>query len=272
MPTLTVNGLALFVVDEGQGAPVILLHGFPDTSHLWRRQILALVGAGYRVIAPDLRGRGRSQRPERVEDYKISAIVGDVAGIMDALGVERAHIVGHDWGAAVAWAMAALMPQRVDHLVAISVGHPAALPRPTLEQLQKSWYYLLFHFPGLAEDALRKDDWYLFREFLHGHGDVERYIHDLSEPGALTAGLNWYRANLPPERFLAPPSRMPDVQAPTLGIYSTGDLYLTEEAMTRSAKHVIGPWRYARIEGVGHWVPIEAPEWLNDQLLAFLRA
>jgi pimeloyl-ACP methyl ester carboxylesterase len=167
MPTLTVNGLALYVVDEGHGTPVILLHGFPDTSHLWRHQIPALVDAGYRVIAPDLRGRGRSDKPERVEDYKLSAIVGDVAGIMDALGIARAHIVGHDWGAVVAWVLAALMPERVDRLVAISVGHPAALPHPTLEQLQKSWYYLLFYFPGLAEDALRKDDWYLFRMFLH---------------------------------------------------------------------------------------------------------
>jgi pimeloyl-ACP methyl ester carboxylesterase len=270
MPTLTVNDLTLFVVDEGQGTPVILLHGFPDTSHLWRHQIPALVDAGYRVIAPDLRGRGRSEKPERVEDYKLSAILGDVAGIMDALGIVRAHIVGHDWGAAVAWVLAALMPDRVDHLVAISVGHPAALPHPTLEQLQKSWYYLLFHFPGLAEDALRKDDWYLFREFLFENGDAERYIQDLSEPKSLTAALNWYRANVPPERFLAPPSRLPDVQAPTLGIYSTGDLYLTEEAMVRSVEHVKGPWHYARVEGVSHWIPTEAPEWLTGQLLEFL--
>src|SRR5271166_2561753 len=242
MPTLTVNDLTLFVVDEGQGTPVILLHGFPDTSDLWRNQIPALVDAGYRVVAPDLRGRGRSEKPERVEDYKLPASMSDVAGIMDALGIARAHIVGHDWGAAVAWVLAAFMPERVDRLVAISVGHPAALPHPTLEQLQKSWYYLLFHFPGLAEDALRKDDWYLFREFLQENSDVERYIQDLSEPGSLTAALNWYRANVPPERFLAPPSRLPAVQAPTLGIYSTGDLYLTEEAMVRSAEHVKGPW------------------------------
>lgn len=271
MPTMTVNGLGFFVEDEGHGTPVVLLHGFPDTSWLWRHQIPALMAAGFRVIAPDLRGRGRSERPQRVEDYKLSASVGDVAGMMDALGIERAHVVGHDWGAAVAWVFAALMPQRVERLVAISVGHPAALPHPTLEQLQKSWYFLLFHFPSLAEDALRKDDWYLFREFLHGSGDVERYIHDLSEPGALTAGLNWYRANVPPERFIAPPSRLPAVPAPTLGIFSTGDLYLTEEAMVRSAEHVTGPWRYERIEGISHWIPTEAPDWLTHLLLEFLR-
>jgi pimeloyl-ACP methyl ester carboxylesterase len=271
MPTITANGLQFFVVDEGQGEPVVLLHGFPDTSALWRHQIPALAAGGYRVLAPDLRGRGRSDRPERVEDYKLSASIGDVAGIMDALGVERAHVVGHDWGAAVAWAFAALLPQRVERLVAISVGHPAALPHPTLEQLQKSWYFLLFAFEGLAEQALQKDDWSLFRLFLQGNGDVERYIHDLSEPGALTAGLNWYRANVPPERFLAAPSRLPAVQAPAMGIFSMGDDYLTEEAMVRSAEHVTGPWRYERLDGVSHWVPTEAPERLTGLLLEFLR-
>jgi pimeloyl-ACP methyl ester carboxylesterase len=271
MSTITVNGLQFFVVDEGRGRPVLLLHGFPDTSHLWRHQIPALVHAGYRVIAPDLRGRGRSDKPDGVDNYKLSAIVSDVAGILDALGEDRAQVVAHDWGAAVAWVFAALMPQRVERLVAISVGHPAAMPRPTLEQLQKSWYYLLFHFPGLAEQALQKDDWSLFREFLQGNGDVERYIHDLSEPGALTAALNWYRANVPPERFIAPPSRLPAVPAPTLGIYSTGDQYLTEEAMVRSAEHVTGPWRYERIEGASHWIPTDAPDWLTGLLLEFLQ-
>jgi len=132
MPTTTVNGLRFFFVDEGHGTPVVLLHGFPDTSFLWRHQIPALVSAGFRVVAPDLRGRGQSDKPERVEDYRLSAIMKDVAGIMDALGIERAHVVGHDWGAPVAWFLAALLPQRVDRLVAISVGHPAAMAHPTL--------------------------------------------------------------------------------------------------------------------------------------------
>ncbi|HEV2461506.1 MAG TPA: alpha/beta hydrolase [Ktedonobacterales bacterium] len=270
MPTTTVNGLRCFFVDEGHGTPVVLLHGFPDTSFLWRHQIPALVGAGFRAIAPDLRGRGQSDKPERVEDYRLSAILTDVAGLMDALGIERAHVVGHDWGAPLAWILAALLPQRVDRLVAISVGHPAAMAHPTLEQLQKSWYYLLFAIPGLAEAALQKDAWHLLREFLQGSGDIERYFQDLSEPNALTAALNWYRANVPPERFLAPPSRLPAVQAPTLGIFSTGDNYLTEEAMVRSAEHVTGPWRYERLAGVSHWIPTEAADWLNGQLLGFL--
>ncbi|HKS69178.1 MAG TPA: alpha/beta hydrolase [Ktedonobacterales bacterium] len=271
MPDITANGLRFFVVDEGEkaAAPVVLLHGFPDTSYVWRHQLPALVGAGYRAIAPDLRGRGRSERTPRVEDYALSNIVADVAGIMDALGVERAHVVGHDWGAAVAWLFASLLPQRVDRLVVLSVGHPASRSHPTLEDLQKGWYRLLIQFPG-SEEIFQQDDWYLMRTLLQGGGDVDRYLEDLAEPGALTAGLNWYRANMSPQRLVGPPPQLPPVQAPTLGIFSTGDLYLTEDAMLRSAEHVAGPWRYERIEGVSHWIPVEAPEQLNRLLLEFL--
>ena len=271
MPELTVNGLRFYVVDEGQGTPVVLLHGFPDTSYLWRHQIPALVGAGFRVIAPDLRGRGRSERPERVEDYSLSHMVSDVAGIMDALGIERAHIVGHDWGAAVAWLFASLVAPRTDHLVAISVGHPATRAKPSLEALQKGWYRLLFLFPGI-EASVQADDSYLLRTLLQGGGDAERYIADMAEPGALTAGLNWYRANIRPDAMAGPPPNLPAVRAPTLGIYSTGDLYLTEEDMLRSKNLVTGPWRYERIEGASHWIPVEAPDRLNQLLLEFLRA
>ncbi len=271
MPEIIVNGLRFFVVDEGEksGPTALLLHGFPDTSYVWRHQIPALVAAGFRAIAPDLRGRGRSERPDQVEDYALSKIVRDVAGIMDALGVERAHVVGHDWGAAVAWLFASLLPQRVDRLVVLSVGHPATRARPSLEALQKGWYRLLIQFPG-SEEIFRQDDWYLMRTLLQGGGDVGQYLEDLAEPGALTAGMNWYRANMSPQQLVAPPPQLPPVQAPTLGVFSTGDLYLTEDDMLLSAEHVAGPWRYERIEGVSHWIPVEATERLNRLLLEFL--
>jgi pimeloyl-ACP methyl ester carboxylesterase len=263
------NGLHFHVVDEGKGTPVVLLHGFPDTARLWRSQIAALSAAGYRAVAPDLRGRGHSERPARVSDYALPALVSDVTGIMDALGIARAHVVGHDWGAGLAWVLASLAPQRVDHLVTISVGFPG-VTRPDLEALQKAWYRLLFLFAGTAEELLQKDDWYLFRELLQGRGDLEQYIADLSEPGALTAGLNWYRANLPVEQLLGLALELPMVQAPALGIFGTGDPYLTETAMVRSKARVQGPWRYERLDGVGHWVPLEVPERLNALLLEFL--
>jgi pimeloyl-ACP methyl ester carboxylesterase len=274
MARIEANGLGFEVADEGAGTPVVLLHGFPDTSVMWRHQVAALTAAGFRTIAPDMRGRGRSDRPPEVADYALTKIVGDVIGIMDALGVERAHVVGHDWGAAVAWGVAMFAPHRVDHLVAISVGAPGAAPPPNLEALQKSWYRILFLFEGTAEDLAQRNDWYLLREMLQGGGeDFERYKADLSEPGALTAALNWYRANLPAERLIpaGPGPQFPPVAAPTMGVFGTADLYLTEAAMTSSASKVTGPWRYERLERVGHFIPLEAPEQLNRLLLDFLR-
>ena len=274
--TVQANGLRFHVEDVGRGAPVVLLHGFPDTSRMWRHQVAALAAAGHRAIAPDLRGRGRSQRPPAVADYALPAIVRDVTGIMDALGVERAHVVGHDWGAAVAWLTAALAPDRVDRLVAISVGCPGAAGPPDLEALQKGWYRLLFALEGVAEDLFTRDEWYLMRVLLASHPELDEALRDLSEPGALTAALNWYRANLPIDRLVASrsarPARpaLPPVQASTLGIWSTGDAYLTEPAMTRSAECVTGGWRYERVEDAGHWIALEQPERLNALLLEFL--
>ena len=266
--TVEANGLRFHVVEAGEGTPVLLLHGFPDTSYLWRHQIAALAGAGYRAIAPDMRGRGRTDRPTAVADYALPMMVRDVAALLDALDVRRAHVVGHDWGAAVAWLVGSLLPDRVDRLVAISVGHPAARGRPTLDELQKGWYRLLVLFPR-AEELLRQDDWYLMRVLLQNAADAERYLADLAEPGALTAGLNWYRANLPPERLVGPPPTLPPISAPTLGIWSSGDLYLAEEAMVRSGQVVKGPWRYERFEDATHWIPLDQPERLNTLLLEF---
>jgi pimeloyl-ACP methyl ester carboxylesterase len=265
------NGLQFYVRDEGAGTPVVLLHGFPDTGDLWRNQVPALVKSGFRTIVPDMRGRGRSSKPDAVADYRLSSIVRDVTGILDSLGIRRAHIVGHDWSAAVAWLLAALAPERVDRLVAISVGAPGAAAKPTLEELQKGWYRLVFLFEGVAEELLQRDDWSLFRLFLSGAKDTDAYIQTLSEPGALTPALNWYRANLPVQALLARTGgpQLPMIKANTLGIWSTGDLYLTEEAMTRSEQRVQGTWRYERVEG-SHWVPVDQPDRLNRLLLDFL--
>ena len=265
------NGLKFYVRDEGSGTPVILLHGFPDTGDLWRNQVPALTTSGFRAIVPDMRGRGRSSKPEAVSEYRLSSIVRDVTGILDALHVERAHVVGHDWGAAVAWLVAALAPQRVDRLVAISVGSPGTGAKPTLEELQKGWYRLMFLFDGVAEELVQRDDWYLFRLFLAGAKDTEAYVKTLSEPGALTPALNWYRANLPVQAILGRTGglQLPMVKANTLGVWSTGDLYLTEEAMTRSEQRVQGTWRYERF-AESHWVPLDQPDRLNQLLLDFL--
>jgi pimeloyl-ACP methyl ester carboxylesterase len=273
MARVEANGLGFEVADQGTGTPVVLLHGFPDTSALWRHQVAALNAAGFSTIAPDMRGRGRSDRPADVAAYGLQNMVADVTGIMDALGIKRAHVVGHDWGAAVAWLVAMLSPDRVDHLVAVSVGAPGAAGPPTLVDLQKGWYRILFLFDGIAEDLAQRNNWYLMRELLQGGGDdFDVYIANLSPPGALTAALNWYRANLPVDRLISsgPGFAFPPVAAPTMGVFGTDDLYLGESAMTNSASKVTGSWRYERIEGVGHFIPLDAPEQLNKLLLDFL--
>jgi pimeloyl-ACP methyl ester carboxylesterase len=263
-----VNGISLYVEDHGNGTPVLLLHGWPDSAYLWRNQIPFLLANGFRVIAPDLRGLGRSDRPEDAASYALPNAVADVAGILDAVGIETAHVVGHDWGAAVAWLTAALRPDLVMKLVILSVPHPLT-PR-TMRQNEMAWYQLFFQFAGIAETTLQHDDWAFLRELLRDDGDIERYIADLSRPGALAASLNWYRANLAP-RVPAPPPQLPPVKAPTLGIWSTGDHYLDGERVRKSGAYVDGTWRYQEIDGASHWIPLDAPDRLNELLLEWLR-
>jgi len=265
-----VNGLRFRVVEDGNGPAVLLLHGFPDSSHLWRHQIPALVAAGYRAIAPDLRGFGESDKPEAVEAYALPLLLSDVTGMLDALHVDRARVIAHDWGAALGWLLAGMYPDRVERLVALSVGHMNSFAAAGIEQREKSWYMLLFQFRGIAEEALRRNDWRLFRAWARDHSEAEHWISALSRPGALTAGLSWYRANVAPETLLADPAPFPSVAVPTLGVWSSGDAYLTEEQMVRSQEHVTGTWHYERIEGASHWMQLDQPEPLNRLLTQFL--
>jgi pimeloyl-ACP methyl ester carboxylesterase len=255
----------------GEGAPVVLLHGFPDTGRLWRHQAPALADAGLRVIVPDMRGYGRSDKPSEVEAYGLQALAGDVLAVMDAEGVERAHIVGHDWGAAVAWVIGAVLGDRVDRLVALSVGHPATFRAAGFEQYEKSWYMLLFQFAGIAEQWLSADGWENFRAWSR-HPDADAVISELEQNGSLTPGLNYYRANIPPEAWLSRGRELPLIQSPVMGVWSTGDIALTERQMTSSSQSVAGPWRYERLEGPGHWMQLDAPGELSRLLVGFLAA
>ena len=268
MSRVDADGVGIEFEVTGQGRPVVLLHGFPDSGRLWRHQVPALAEAGFQVIVPDLRGYGKSDKPEAVEAYSLPALAGDVLAILDSLGIDRAHVVGHDWGAALAWALASLVPDRVDHLAVLSVGNPVTFRR-TREQLEKSWYMLLFQFPGIAERWLSGDNWANLRNW-GLHPELDQVITDLETDGSLTPGLNWYRANVAPETWVEPPLQLPPVTAPTMGIWSTGDFALTEQQMTDSAENVTGPWRYERLDGPGHWLQLEAPDQVNALLLDFL--
>ena len=268
MARVDVDGVGIEYEVTGEGPPVVLLHGFPDSGRLWRHQVPALADAGFQVIVPDLRGYGRSDKPEAVEAYSLLHIAGDVIAILADLNVGPAHVVGHDWGAALAWALATFRPDQVDHLVTLSVGHPATFRR-TPRQREKSWYMLLFQFPGVAERWLTEDGWFNFRAW-GGHPDADQVVADLEATGSLTPGLKWYRANVPPESWVQPTLALPPVQAPTMGIWSTQDGALTEAQMTDSAENVAGPWRYERLAGAGHWMQLEAPDEVNALLLDFL--
>jgi pimeloyl-ACP methyl ester carboxylesterase len=261
-----VNGIELYVEDPGAGTPVLLLHGWPDSGRLWRHQVPQLQAAGLRTVVPDQRGFGRSDRPQEVEAYTPPVLVADAVGVLDALDIERAHVVGHDWGAFVAWMLASLAPERVDRLTVLSVPHPAA-PR-TLRQREMAWYQLFFQFPDVAEQWLQHDDWALLHEFLREDGDIDQYVEDLARPGALTASLNWYRAILAP-RPPGPPPALPPVQAPTMAVWSRGDHYLDGERMRASGQLVQGTWRYEELDG-SHWIPLDQPAELTALLLDFL--
>jgi pimeloyl-ACP methyl ester carboxylesterase len=267
------DGVELYVEVHGDGEPVLLLHGWPDSADLWRHQVPALTAHGFRVITPDMRGFGRSSRPEPVDSYQLRHAVADVAAILDATvlpdmtGVPAAHVVGHDWGAAVAWLTAMHLPDRVRTLTALSVAH-IGVPL-TIREREMAWYQLFFQFEEIAEATLEYDDWAALRELAPGYADIDRAIANLSRPGALTASLKWYRANLAP-RMPGPPARHPPVTAPALGIWSDGDRYLDGARMRASGDYVRGPWRYAEISGASHWIPLDAPDELNALLTEWL--
>jgi pimeloyl-ACP methyl ester carboxylesterase len=274
---IRVNGIELNVASAGSGdSTVLLLHGFPDSWQSWRHQIAALAEAGHRVIAPDLRGFGESDRPPEVSDYAMPTLLADVNGLLDHFGIERAAVVGHDWGAGLAWQVAMRAPDRVERLAVVSVGHGGASAAAGLEQRRLSWYMLWFLFPGVAEAVLPANDWRFFREWAWNgaqpgeNPDCDRQIANLSRPGALTAALNWYRANISPRRFVATEAiNGPMVACPTMGVWSSGDQFLGEQQLAGSARYVTGPWRYERVAG-SHWVTVEAAEPLSRLLVDFL--
>jgi pimeloyl-ACP methyl ester carboxylesterase len=227
------------------------------------------------VIAPDLRGFGDAPRPSAVRPYRRPYLVADILGLLAALELDRVHLVGHDWGASLSWRLAGSYPERIDRLVVLSVGAPANPEWESIAQREKSWYFDFFLKQGLAEAALMADDWKLFRAWSRGQGDEERYLRDLARPGALTAGLNWYRGAFmpldPAEAPLPPLPQWERVKSPTLGVWSDGDPFLLEPQVARSGPWVEAEWRYERVTHAGHWLMLDQPDFLNRLLLAFLR-
>ena len=266
-----VGDLTFDAVDLGpkDGEAVLLLHGFPQSSWEWRAVWPALLEAGYRVVAPDQRGYSPAARPEGVDAYRMEHLTADAVGILDALGIASAHVVGHDWGAAVAWSLAGRHPDRVRTLTAVSVPHPAAFGaalRTDPDQKQRSQYMLEFLSPD-AEQSLLADGGARLRSGFGSLPDADVYVGRMQEPGALTAGLAWYRAMADGMRDPLPP-----VTVPVLYVWSDEDVALGPVAAHATASHVDGPYRFEVLHGVSHWVPEEAPEQLSALLLEHLGA
>ncbi|MGC4874731.1 alpha/beta fold hydrolase [Micromonospora sp. DT43] len=251
------------------GVPVLLLHGFPQHSGEWDEVVPALHAAGLRTYALDQRGYSPNARPEAVAAYRIPELVADAVAVLDALGVHAVHLVGHDWGAIVAWAVAAAHPDRVRTLTAVSVPHPAAMAHALgtdTEQKARSSYIALFRKPGKAEKVLLAWHATALRRMLGGVGDasrVNRYADPMREPGALTAALNWYRAMSRTDLASVGP-----VAVPTTYVWSDRDIAIGRTAAEACAANVTGDYRFVPLPGVTHWIPDAAPAALAEAVLA----
>jgi pimeloyl-ACP methyl ester carboxylesterase len=257
------------------GELVLLLHGFPQTSWSWRHQLEALGDAGFRAVAFDQRGYSPGARPAAAERYRIQHLVADVLAVADELGGFEFHVVGHDWGAAVAWQVAGRHQHRVRTLTALSVPHPFAFGRALVgeggsDQGSRSGYMEFFRSEGAA-DAFLADGAAGLRNLYAmsglGEADVEPYVEVLTQPGAMQAALNWYvAADISAVEGLGP------ITMPTLFVWSTEDPALGREGAEWTAEYVEGPYRFEVLEGVSHWIAEEAPDRLNVLLLEHLRS
>ncbi|KIO50067.1 alpha/beta fold hydrolase [Nitrosospira sp. NpAV] len=276
---ITGDGIDLHVVTAGVGPPVILLHGFPENWRSWRRQIPMLAAAGFSVLAPDMRGYNLSDRPPEQNAYQLDHLVADVAALVRATGYPRAHIVGHDWGGIIAWTFADKHPQLVDRLVILNAPHlklyfqEVRHPR----QMIKSWYMLFFLLPRLPELALSSNNFKAVRDMFRlrparkesfSDKDIETYIEALSQPGALTAALNYYRANLTIAN-MRKIARSAPINAETLVIWGELDPALGIQLL-EGLEQVASRLRVHRIRDSSHWVQNEAPEEVNKALASFL--
>ena len=274
--TVAGAGVRLHLVEAGpaDGPLVLLLHGFPEFWYGWRHQIPALAAAGYRVWAPDQRGYNRSGRPAAVSAYALDRLADDARALLDAAGAERARVVGHDWGAVVAWALALQTPERVERLAILNVPHPVAfrrfLRRPSVQWL-KSWYVLFFQVPALPERTLRQLGGRMLRATsapgTFSDADLARYRAAWKEPGAARGMLAWYRAAA--RHGLAGGTDDPTVRPPTLIVWGDADAALDARLAERSVE-LCADGRLVRLPGVSHWVQHEAADRVNAELLAFL--
>jgi pimeloyl-ACP methyl ester carboxylesterase len=268
------DGLTFDVRDAGppDGEPVVLLHGFPQDSAAWDAVSPQLHQHGLRTLAPDQRGYSPMARPRGRKQYTLRETAGDVLALLDSAGLESAHVVGHDWGGMVAWALGAWHPDRVRTLTALSVPHPAAMAKAmvTSDQLLRSYYMGVFQLPVLPERLLLAGGGRALRGMLRSGGlsreAAAHYAARMQEPGALSAALGWYRA-MP----FGARDRVGTVRVPTLHVWSTGDAFLGRAGIEATSRFVDAPYRLEILDGVSHWIPELAPDRVAELITAHVR-
>ncbi|MFH9067733.1 alpha/beta fold hydrolase [Streptomyces coeruleorubidus] len=302
-----VNGIRLHIAEAGSGPLVLLVHGFPECWYSWRHQLVALAEAGYRVVSPDQRGYARSDRPEGVEAYTIMHLVGDMMGLIDVLGEEKAVIVGHDWGCSVAWHAALLRPDRIRGVVGLSLPHLPRTASPMLPLMRKAlgegYYIVYFQKPGLADEELARDARTTFRRLLYAscgdnpedvpmvvpyegglldvcpepeklpswltEEDLDVFAAEFAESG-FTGGLNWYRCMDRNWELTAPWQGAP-ISVPALYVVGDRDLTLSMVPKNMISERAVPLLRGKIVlPGCGHWTQLERPDEVNEALLGFL--
>jgi len=278
-----INGVRLHYVETSASPElptVLLLHGFPDFWYGWRRQIPALHEAGFRVVAPDLRGYNLSSKPRSVFAYSLDRLSGDVVALIRHLAIERAHIVGHDWGGVIAWWMAQHHAPFVDRLAILTAPHPATYLRElrTFDQMRRSWYALFFQLPWLPEQLIRANDYaplravWRFDPIKRGawsRQDLQLSIEAMSQPGALTAALHYYRALLRSPRQMSRGRQK--IQHPTLILWGERDRYLNPRLLD-NLEDWVPNLQIERFPEASHWLQHDAARAVNSHLIEFFSA
>jgi pimeloyl-ACP methyl ester carboxylesterase len=276
--TIATNGIRLHAVTEGERGPlVVLLHGFPECWYSWREYLHPLAEAGFRAVAPDMRGYDLSDKPKGVLNYQLPMLTADVLGLVEALGEQKAVIVGHDWGGVVAWRFAMEYPEAVEKLVVLNAPHPARMQEELrhVRQLRKSWYVFFFQLPWLPEALIGSNPLRFLERGMRGSAvrkraisdeDLRVYAEAWRQPGALTATINYYRAVVRWGMHL--PNRQ--IVAPTLLIWGEEDIALGKELAAGTERYVPN-LRVHFIPNCGHWVQQEAADEVREVLLDFLR-
>lgn len=281
---VNIDGLRMHYVTQGTGKLVLLLHGFPDFWYVWRYQIPELA-KHFRVVAPDLRGYNKTDKPSGVENYRLHLLAGDILGLIKALGETRAIIIGHDWGGVVAWSFAAFNPEHTEKLVILNAPHPNAYTsraKRSFRQLQKSWYIFFFQLPDVPEKVLSRNDYFFLKSMVKlsfvkkealTDEDLRLCAEAWSQPGALTAMVNYYRANMNPsilfsERTIA----FPKITSPTLIVWGEQDVALSRSLIENTEEFVDASYSMKYVPNCGHWVQLEQPKLVNKYIDDFLKS